>query len=222
MMALAKLASKCQSCPHQLACDHKEMEEVGFLPIPEDGLNNPDLNITVGMDLASGPDMSTEVTIGFVDAVNSVGNIYPVAMEELKRTMDQIAKGVDMESWEREIDAVRFLPELVDIWVKHLMIGCEEACRIMERLYAEAARFCESIEPIVGAIRDLVEKDISIEERVDYISEKAYDFDIDLSPRQYGERLSWGKQGRPYKSSYYSYVAVFKRNLPYQRRNYPL
>lgn len=93
MMTLAKLASKCQSCPHQLACDHKEMEEVGFLPIPEDGLNNPDLNITVGMDLASGPDMSTEVTIGFVDAVNSVGNIYPVAMEELKRTMDQIAKG---------------------------------------------------------------------------------------------------------------------------------
>lgn len=52
-MTLAKLASKCQSCPHQLACDHKEMEEVGFLPIPEDGLNNPDLNITVGMDLAS-------------------------------------------------------------------------------------------------------------------------------------------------------------------------
>lgn len=128
-----------------------------------------------------------------------------------------------MESWERVIDAVRFLPELVDILVKHLMIGCEEACRIMERLYAEAAaRFCESIEPIVGAIRDLVEKGISIEEMVDCISEKAYDSDIDLSPRQCGERLSWGKQGHPYKSSYHPYVAAFKRNLPYQRRNYPL
>lgn len=52
----------------------------------------------------------------------------------------------------------------------------------------------------------------------DIIEKGAYIGDDALSPRQYGERLSWGKRGRPYRLYAYSYIATFKRNLPYQRR----
>lgn len=33
-MSLSKLAAQCQVCPFSDECDHKRMEEVGFLPLP--------------------------------------------------------------------------------------------------------------------------------------------------------------------------------------------
>lgn len=42
--------------------------------------------------------------------------------------------------------------------------------------------------------------------------------DRNLSPREYGERLSWGSRGHRYKSRNYPYIPLFKRNLPYQKR----
>lgn len=34
-MGLSKLAAKCRVCPYVDTCDHKEMEALGFLTLPE-------------------------------------------------------------------------------------------------------------------------------------------------------------------------------------------
>lgn len=34
-MGLSRLAAKCQACPFVDTCDHKEMEALGFLTLPE-------------------------------------------------------------------------------------------------------------------------------------------------------------------------------------------
>lgn len=34
-MGLSKLAAKCRACPYVDTCDHKEMEALGFLTLPE-------------------------------------------------------------------------------------------------------------------------------------------------------------------------------------------
>ena len=62
-MSLSKLSAKCQVCPFVDDCENKEIEAVGFLPIPASGLDNPDVDIKVGIDLATGPDFSAEQII---------------------------------------------------------------------------------------------------------------------------------------------------------------
>lgn len=62
------------------------------------------------------------------------------------------------------------------------------------------------------------EPDESFEDELNrFVEECCFDGE-DLTPRQYGERLSWGGHRRPYKRRKYSYIRVFERNLPYQRR----
>lgn len=34
-MGLSKMAAKCRVCPYLDTCDHKEMEALGFLTLPE-------------------------------------------------------------------------------------------------------------------------------------------------------------------------------------------
>lgn len=34
-MGLSKIAAKCKACPHVSTCDHKRMEALGYLPLPE-------------------------------------------------------------------------------------------------------------------------------------------------------------------------------------------
>lgn len=55
--------SSCRACPKVLTCDHKEMEAVGFLPIPEGGFNNPDVDIVAGVDVANGPDRTSNIIV---------------------------------------------------------------------------------------------------------------------------------------------------------------
>lgn len=86
-MELAKLAPKCEACPYVLICDHKEMEAIGFLPIPEEGLANPGQNIVAGVDWAHGPDSSSEVMVKIADSLNRIGNPYPASIDELKRIL---------------------------------------------------------------------------------------------------------------------------------------
>ena len=68
-MALSKLAPKCRACPKVLTCDHKEMEMHGFLPIPEGGFNNPDVDIVAGVD---------------------IDGLYPTLPDALKQTLTRI------------------------------------------------------------------------------------------------------------------------------------
>lgn len=34
-MGLSRLAAKCRACPYVSTCDHKQMEALGYLPMPE-------------------------------------------------------------------------------------------------------------------------------------------------------------------------------------------
>lgn len=34
-MGLSRLAAKCRACPYVSTCDHKQMEALGYLPLPE-------------------------------------------------------------------------------------------------------------------------------------------------------------------------------------------
>ena len=65
-MSLSKLSARCQACPFADACDKKEMEALGFLPLPEQASqpteagyrnveniwDNP--NVLIGTDQSSG------------------------------------------------------------------------------------------------------------------------------------------------------------------------
>lgn len=121
----------------------------------------------------------------------------------------------------QEIESAEYFPELVDVLIKKFFLSYEEAFQILKKQYIEAAeKFTETVEAADGKIRSFVDKDLSIQEVDEHLllSEKVYDPEIDLSPRKYGEQLSWGKRGRPYKFSSCVCIIPFKRNLPYQRR----
>ena len=45
-MGLSRLAKKCQACPYVSTCDHKRMEALGYLPLPE-------ANVEVKVDLSA-------------------------------------------------------------------------------------------------------------------------------------------------------------------------
>ena len=129
-----------------------------------------------------------------------------------------------MESWAKsiqEIESAEYFPELIEALVKKIFLSYEEAFQILKKQCIDAAeKFAETVEAGDGMFRSFAEKGMSLQE-VDehlHLSEKVYDPDIDLSPRKYGERLSWGKRGRPYKFSSSVLILPFKRNLPYQRR----
>ena len=129
-----------------------------------------------------------------------------------------------MESWAKsiqEIESAEYFPELIEALVKKIFLSYEEAFQILKKQCIDAAeKFTETVEVAVGKIRSFVEKSMPIQEIDEHLnlSEKVYDPDIDLSPRRYGEWLSWEKRGRPYKFSSSVLILPFKRNLPYQRR----
>lgn len=52
-MGLSKLAAKCQACPFVDTCNHKRMEALGYLPLPEQtterlGTNVLQVSLTTG------------------------------------------------------------------------------------------------------------------------------------------------------------------------------
>lgn len=65
-MGLSKLTAKCRACPKVDTCDHKEMEALGYLPLPETATqstetgyrnvenfwDNPKILVGPGADLA--------------------------------------------------------------------------------------------------------------------------------------------------------------------------
>lgn len=103
------------------------------------------------------------------------------------------------------MDSVRLIfPDLV------------ESVRIVEEQLTRAIKkLNEAVKVVAEAFQAFARQEV-----VDYLADIDDEPDKDLSPRQYGERLSWGKHGRPYKPWRCSYIPLFKRNLPYQRRNF--
>lgn len=83
-MVESQLATECQKCPYVESCENKRMEMMAYLPLPEP--------IITGVDLAAGNDFGSEVMIRLADAINVVGNPYPVSMNELNRAIEVTMK----------------------------------------------------------------------------------------------------------------------------------
>jgi len=105
----------------------------------------------------------------------------------------------------------------MESWVE--MIACSGglARKFMEVNEVLAEVWNEVYMTFVNALQ-IISPSESLTDFKDLIQINSYIGDDVLSPRQYGEMLSWRKCMRPYKAHAYPYIAVFKRNLPYQRR----
>ena len=104
---------------------------------------------------------------------------------------------------------------------KGLFKFAEQISLIMEAV----GEFMQSVKIVTDYIAEMTAQYIP-PEPVDSLEEVFQKFekeasrvlDSSLSPREYGERLSWGSRGHRYKSRNYPYIPSFKRNLPYQKR----
>lgn len=83
-MVKSQLASECQKCPYVESCENKRMEMMAYLPLSEP--------IITGVDLAAGNDYSFEETLRLADAINTVGNPYPVSTAELNKAIELTMK----------------------------------------------------------------------------------------------------------------------------------
>lgn len=51
-MSLSRLAAKCRACPDVDICDHKRMEAIGVLPLPEIQVSSDvEIKMTQGLDV---------------------------------------------------------------------------------------------------------------------------------------------------------------------------
>lgn len=50
-MSLSRLAAKCRACPKVDICDHKQMEALGALPIPENRTVEVNINLETSITL---------------------------------------------------------------------------------------------------------------------------------------------------------------------------
>lgn len=139
-----------------------------------------------------------------------------------------------MESLVKEITTYCFRSgEEFDVAMRKLITATEKKWTELQETIACVRKGIERYPPVnkekfkdIGLIfSDLVEhfidglkKGLTRQEVVDYLADIDDEPDKDLSPRQYGEQLGWGKCGRPYKPWRCSYIPSFKRNLPYQKR----
>ncbi len=101
------------------------------------------------------------------------------------------------------IDLYETVYEELALFMKAVVEPCREFDRAMTRVAASY------IVPEPGE---------SLEDALERFVKENHSFEEELTPRQYGERLSWGRRRRPYQCGKYNYMEVFKRNLPYQRR----
>lgn len=83
-MGLSRLAKKCQACPYVSTCDHKRMEALGYLPLPE-------ANVEVKVDLSATP------TAELVDQLSRAVQIPKTRITwrssmTLEQTLETVAK----------------------------------------------------------------------------------------------------------------------------------
>lgn len=114
---------------------------------------------------------------------------------------------------ERLRDAVKQYIDLYETAYEGLvqfMKATVEAYREFDRAMTRVAE--------VAASYIVPEPGESLEDALERFVKENDSFEEEQAPRQYGERLSWGRRRRPYQCGKYNYMEVFKRNLPYQRR----
>lgn len=57
-MGLSKLAAKCQACPYVNTCNHKRMEAIGYLQLPE-----PIVEVQVDLSAPTVEDMMKHTSV---------------------------------------------------------------------------------------------------------------------------------------------------------------
>ena len=85
-MSLSKLSARCQACPFVDTCDNKEMEALGYLPIPEPAAQPTEKGYQKVENLWSNPQMligSDPASGGMV----SIGSKIDIDVEGLVRTI---------------------------------------------------------------------------------------------------------------------------------------
>ena len=119
-MSLSKLSARCQVCPFVDTCDHKEMEALGYSPLPEPAAqptekgyrnvenlwDNP--KMLIGSDPASGGmvSMSGKIDIDVEGLVRTVEGIVQLPERVLR---GELASPKMEEQWQKflEINGLR-------------------------------------------------------------------------------------------------------------------
>lgn len=98
-MGLSKLSAKCRACPDVETCDHKEMEALGYLPLPEPATQPTEIGyrnvenlwdnpkMLIGSDPASGELVSTggEIVIDVDGLVRTIAREIHLPERVLRR-----------------------------------------------------------------------------------------------------------------------------------------
>ena len=86
-MGLSRLAKKCQACPYVSTCDHKRMEALGYLPLPE-------ANVEVKVDLSATPTAEL-VESSRTDSKTRITWRSSMTLEQTLETVAKIQKAWD-------------------------------------------------------------------------------------------------------------------------------
>lgn len=116
-MSLSKLSTRCQACPFVGTCDNKEMEALGYLPLPEQpaqpteaGYRNVE-NLWGNPKMLIGPDSA-------LGSMVSMGGKIDIDVEGLVRT---IAREIQLP--ERVLREELASPKMEEQWQKFLEIN---------------------------------------------------------------------------------------------------
>ncbi len=116
-MSLSKLSTRCQACPFVGTCDNKEMEALGYLPLPEQpaqpteaGYRNVE-NLWGNPKMLIGPDSA-------LGGMVSMGGKIDIDVEGLVRTIAR-----DIQFPERVLRGELTSPKMEEQWQKFLEIN---------------------------------------------------------------------------------------------------
>lgn len=116
-MSLSKLSARCQACPFVDTCDNKEMEALGYLPLPEPATQPTEKGYRNVENLWSNPKMligSDSSSGGMVKTSGEIG----IDVEGLVRT---IAREIQFP--ERVLRGEFTSPKMEEQWKKFLEIN---------------------------------------------------------------------------------------------------
>ena len=116
-MSLSKLSARCQACPFVDTCDNKEMEALGYLPLPEEAARPTEKEYRSVENLWDNPKMpigSDPASGGMV----SMGGKIGIDVEGLVRT---IAREIQLP--ERVLRGEFASPKMEEQWQKFLEIN---------------------------------------------------------------------------------------------------
>lgn len=116
-MSLSKFSARCQACPFVDTCDHKEMEALGYLPLPEPAAQSTEKGYRNVENLWDNPKMliGSDPALG---GMVSMGGKIDIDVEGLVRT---IAREIQFP--ERVLRGELTSPKMEEQWQKFLEIN---------------------------------------------------------------------------------------------------